>query len=230
MKKSLVKFFAGVTAAASLLLASCTTQNDYLDETTALNKMKIAGFTVTGLDQAYDQATAKLMVKEGVNEDGTDNMVTIGSTTIAAYDANKGYKSGTAYAKFDEPYLFDGDTLQTSKIECVLVVGNEEFKIADTINGAYKNAVLSVKTSPAGTADKDLAISYIAVSVYDGVASYSFASSAVEPIAVPVYMCDFDISTATSAEDLPEGVTIETTTRTGTNNKYTVISLVFFSV
>ena len=35
MKKSLVKFFAGVTAAASLLLASCTTQNDYLDETTA---------------------------------------------------------------------------------------------------------------------------------------------------------------------------------------------------
>ena len=47
MKKSLVKFFAGVTAAASLLLASCTTQNDYLDETTALNKMNIKGFTVT---------------------------------------------------------------------------------------------------------------------------------------------------------------------------------------
>ena len=223
MKKSLVKFFAGVTAAASLLLASCTTQNDYLDETTALNKMNIKGFTVTGLDQAYDQATAKLMVKEGVNEDGTENVVSIGEAVVAAYDATKGYKSGTAYAKFDEPYLYDGDKLQTSKLECYLVVGNDEFKVADTVNGAYKNAVLSVKTSPAGTADKDLASSFIAISVYDGVASYAFASNATEQIAVPVYMCDFDISSATSAEDLPEGVTIETTARTGTNNKYTVI-------
>lgn len=223
MKKSLVKFFAGVTAAASLLLASCTTQNDYLDETTALNKMNIKGFTVTGLDQAYDQATAKLMVKEGVNEDGTENLVSIGEAVVAAYDATKGYKSGTAYAKFDEPYLYDGDKLQTSKLECYLVVGNDEFKVADTVNGAYKNAVLSVKTSPAGTADKDLASSFIAISVYDGVASYTFASNATEQIAVPVYMCDFDISSAASAEDLPEGVTIETTDKTGTNNKYTVI-------
>lgn len=223
MKKSLVKFFAGVTAAASLLLASCTTQNDYLDETTALNKMNIKGFTVTGLDQAYDQATAKLMVKEGVNEDGTENMVCIGEAVVAAYDATKGYKSGTAYAKFDEPYLYDGDKLQTSKLECYLVVGKDEFKVADTVNGAYKNAVLSVKTSPAGTADKDLASSFIAISVYDGVASYAFASNATEQLAVPVYMCDFDISSAASAEDLPEGVTIETTTKTGTNNKYTVI-------
>lgn len=223
MKKSLVKFFAGVTAAASLLLASCTTQNDYLDETTALNKMNIKGFTVTGLDQAYDQATAKLMVKEGVNEDGTENLVSIGEAVVAAYDATKGYKSGTAYAKFDEPYLYDGDKLQTSKLECYLVVGNDEFKVADTVNGAYKNAVLSVKTSPAGTADKDLASSFIAISVYDGVASYAFASNATEQLAVPVYMCDFDISSAESAEDLPEGVTIETTTKTGTNSKYTVI-------
>ena len=223
MKKSLVKFFAGVTAAASLLLASCTTQNDYLDETTALNKMNIKGFTVTGLDQAYDQATAKLMVKEGVDEDGAENMVCIGEAVVAAYDATKGYKSGTAYAKFDEPYLYDGDKLQTSKLECYLVVGNDEFKVADTVNGAYKNAVLSVKTSPAGTADKDLASSFIAISVYDGVASYAFASNATEQIAVPVYMCDFDISSAASAEDLPEGVTIETTDKTGTNNKYTVI-------
>ena len=223
MKKSLVKFFAGVTAAASLLLASCTTQNDYLDETTALNKMNIKGFTVTGLDQAYDQATAKLMVKEGVDEDGAENMVCIGEAVVAAYDATKGYKSGTAYAKFDEPYLYDGDKLQTSKLECYLVVGNDEFKVADTVNGAYKNAVLSVKTSPAGTADKDLASSFIAISVYDGVASYAFASNATEQIAVPVYMCDFDISSAASAEDLPEGVTIETTDKTGTNSKYTVI-------
>lgn len=223
MKKSLVKFFAGVTAAASLLLASCTTQNDYLDETTALNKMNIKGFTVTGLDQAYDQATAKLMVKEGVNEDGTENLVSIGEAVVAAYDATKGYKSGTAYAKFDEPYLYDGDKLQTSKLECYLVVGNDEFKVADTVNGAYKNAVLSVKTSPAGTADKDLASSFIAISVYDGIASYAFASNATEQLAVPVYMCDFDISSAESAEDLPEGVTIETTTKTGTNSKYTVI-------
>lgn len=223
MKKSLVKFFAGVTAAASLLLASCTTQNDYLDETTALNKMNIKGFTVTGLDQAYDQATAKLMVKEGVDEDGAENMVCIGEAVVAAYDATKGYKSGTAYAKFDEPYLYDGDKLQTSKLECYLVVGKDEFKVADTVNGAYKNAVLSVKTSPAGTADKDLAASFIAISVYDGVASYAFASNATEQLAVPVYMCDFDISSAASAEDLPEGVTIETTAKTGTNSKYTVI-------
>ena len=142
MKKSLVKFFAGVTAAASLLLASCTTQNDYLDETTALNKMNIKGFTVTGLDQAYDQATAKLMVKEGVDEDGAENMVCIGEAVVAAYDATKGYKSGTAYAKFDEPYLYDGDKLQTSKLECYLVVGNDEFKVADTV-GAVTNISLN---------------------------------------------------------------------------------------
>ncbi|MBQ5471562.1 MAG: hypothetical protein IIT58_06115, partial [Treponema sp.] len=97
MKKSLVKIFAGVTAAASLLLASCTNQLDYLDQTTALNKMNIKGFTVTGLDQSYDQATAKLMVKEGVDEDGNDVMVSIGSTTVAKYTATEGYKSGTAY-------------------------------------------------------------------------------------------------------------------------------------
>lgn len=223
MKKSLVKIFAGVTAAASLLLASCTNQLDYLDQTTALNKMNIKGFTVTGLDQSYDQATAKLMVKEGVDEDGNDVMVSIGSTTVAKYTATEGYKSGTAYVTFDDPYLYDGDSLETSKLECYLVVGNDEFKVADTANGEYKNAVLKVKTSPAGTADADLVSNYIAVSVYDGVASYAFSSSATEPLAVPVYMCDFDISTAASAGDLPAGVTIDLADKSGTNNKYTVI-------
>lgn len=223
MKKTLVKFFAGVAAAASLLLAGCTNQLDYLDQTTALNKMNIKGFTVSGLDQSYDQATAKLVVIEGQDEDGNDVETVIGTTTVAAYTATEGYKSGTAYVEFDEPYLYDGDSLHTSKLNCFLIVGDDEFKVANTTDGAYEAAGLSVKTSPAGTADADLVSSFIAVTVYDGVAEYAFASSATEPLAVPVYMCDFDISAAASAGDLPAGVTIDLADKTGTNNKYTVI-------
>ena len=223
MKKTLVKFFAGVTAAASLLLASCTNQLDYLDQTTALNKMNIKGFTVSGLDQSYDQATAKLVVIEGQDEDGNDVETVIGTTTIAAYTATQGYKSGTAYVEFDEPYLYDGDSLHTSRLNCFLIVGDDEFKVANTTDGVYEAADLAVKTSPAGTADADLVSSFIAVNVYDGVAEYAFASSATEPIAVPVYMCDFDISSAASSSDLIDGVTIDLADKTGTNNKYTVI-------
>ena len=69
MKKSLVKFFAGVTAAASLLLASCTTQNDYLDETSKLNKFKVAGLSVEGLDKSYNGSEIALKVV-AYDEDG----------------------------------------------------------------------------------------------------------------------------------------------------------------
>lgn len=221
--KKIIRFIAGVSACAALLFAAgCKSQADYLEDTTPIAKMQILGFTVNGLDQAYDQATAKLIVVEK-DEDGKDVETVIGTTTIAAYTATQGYKSGTAYVKFDEPYIFDGEKFHTSKIECFLTVGNDDFKVADTENGKYVNASLSVKTSPAGTADADLAAAFIAVNVYDGVADYSFASKATEPLAVPVYMCDFDISAAASASDLPAGVTIDLADKSGTNNKYSVI-------
>lgn len=222
--KKIANIFAGLTAAALLLgTVGCKDQLTYVEENATVNKMAILGFTVSGLDSSYDQATAKLMVKEGTDEDGKDNIVSIGDTRVAAYDAEKGYKSGCAYVTFDEPYIFDADKFNTSKIECYLSVGNDDFKIADTENGNYKNASLSVKTSPAGTSDDDIVATYIAVNVYDGVASYSFVSKPSEPLAVPVYMCDFDISTAASASDLPNGVTIDLADKSGTNSKYTVI-------
>ena len=222
--KKISSIFAGLTAAALLLGAvGCKDQLTYVEENAPVNKMAILGFTVSGLDSSYDQATAKLMVKEGTDEDGNDNIVTIGDAVVAAYDAEQGYKSGCAYVTFDEPYIFDADEFNTSKIECYLSVGNDDFKIADTENGNYKNASLSVKTSPAGTSDEDIVATYIAVNVYDGVASYSFVSKPSEPLAVPVYMCDFDISTAASASDLPDGVTIDLADKSGTNSKYTVI-------
>ena len=66
MIKTMTKFIAGFAAAASLLLAAgCTNQLDYVNDNTALNKMQIVGFKVSGLDAAYDGATAQLMVSEG---------------------------------------------------------------------------------------------------------------------------------------------------------------------
>ena len=125
MKKSIFNIFAGLTAAALLMTVGCKAQDDYVNDTTALNKMNILGFTVTGLDQSYDQATAKLVVIEGQDEDGNDVETVIGSTTVAAYTATEGYKSGTAYVKFDESYLYDGDKFKTSKLNCFLVVGDD---------------------------------------------------------------------------------------------------------
>lgn len=223
--KKVTKFIAGLSAAAALLLGvSCTNQADYVEDNTALNKMQILGFTVSGLAQSYDQATAKLMVVEK-DDEGKDSAVSIGTTTVAKYvsGAPAGYKSGTAYVKFDEPYIFDGDKFHTSKMECYLVVGKDEFKLTDAANGKLLNASLAVKTSPAGTSNAQLAANFVSVDVYNNVPTYSLVKSPVEPFAVPVYMCDFDISSAASAADLPEGVTIDLADKTGTNNKYTVI-------
>lgn len=217
MIKTMTKFIAGFAAAASLLLAAgCTNQLDYVNDNTALNKMQIVGFKVSGLDAAYDGATAQLMISEG----GSD--VSIGKTTIAAVGKEKSQDSGTAFVKFDEPYIFDGDTFHTSKISMYLQVGTKKFKVADPANGKLDYAKLAVKTSPAGTADKDLVKNYVNIAVYNDVPEYSFVASAVETFAIPVYMCDFDISTAASAADLPAGVEISLADKTGTNNKYTV--------
>lgn len=217
MIKTMTKFIAGFAAAASLLLAAgCTNQLDYVNDNTALNKMQIVGFKVSGLDAAYDGATAQLMVSEGESE------VAIGKTTIAAVGTEKSQDSGTAFVKFDEPYIFDGDTLHTSKISMYLQVGTKSFKVADPANGKLDYAKLAVKTSPAGTADKDLVKNYVNIAVYNDVPEYSFVASAVETFAIPVYMCSFDISTAASEADLPDGVEIKLADKTGTNNKYTV--------
>ena len=217
MIKTMTKFIAGFAAAASLLLAAgCTNQLDYVNDNTALNKMQIVGFKVSGLDAAYDGATAQLMISEGESD------VSIGKTTIAAVGKEKSQDSGTAFVKFDEPYIFDGDTLHTSKISMYLKVGTKSFKVADPANGKLDYAKLAVKTSPAGTADKDLVKNYVNIAVYNDVPEYSFVASAVESFAIPVYMCDFDISTATSKADLPDGVEITLADKTGTNNKYTV--------
>lgn len=217
MIKTMTKFIAGFAAAASLLLAAgCTNQLDYVNDNTALNKMQIVGFKVSGLDAAYDGATAQLMISEGESD------VSIGKTTIAAVGKEKSQDSGTAFVKFDEPYIFDGDTFHTSKISMYLQVGTKSFKVADPANGKLDYAKLAVKTSPAGTADKDLVKNYVNIAVYNDVPEYSFVASAVESFAIPVYMCDFDISTATSAADLPAGVEISLADKTGTNNKYTV--------
>ena len=218
MIKTMTKFIAGFAAAASLLLAAgCTNQLDYVNDNTALNKMQIVGFKVSGLDAAYDGATAKLMISEGKSDD-----VSIGETTIAAVGNEKSQDSGTAFVKFDKPYIFDGDTFHTSKISMYLQVGTKIFKVADPANGKLDYAKLAVKTSPAGTADKDLVKNYVNIAVYNDVPEYSFVASAVESFAIPVYMCEFDISTATSESDLPPGVEITLADKTGTNNKYTV--------
>lgn len=68
-------------------------QADYVEDNTALNKMQILGFSVSGLAQSYDQATAKLMVIEK-DDEGKDSAVAIGTTTVAKYveGAAAGYK------------------------------------------------------------------------------------------------------------------------------------------
>lgn len=233
MIKRFNKILAGITAAAALLLAAgCKNQLDYLNDTIPLNKMYIEGFKVSGLDAAYNQATAALYIANKADPETTD-FVKAGEAVVAAYtkttDAEgnvtySGTESGSAYVKFSEPYLFDGDSIQTSKVKMYLQVGTDEFKIADLENSVYKPAELSVKTSPANTADNELKKAYVKVSVYDGTYSYEWASSAQADLTTPVYMCDFDISSAKSASDssIPEGITLTTSAKKGTNNKYTV--------
>lgn len=219
MKKTLVKFFAGVTAAASLLMAGCTNQLDYLDETVALNKFNVLGLYVEGLNESYNNAPVTLSVKEG------EDFVSYAEGKVAdSYTKDGkvvGYKSGTAYIKLDTPKVFDGDKLETSTFECYITVGADKFLKVAADGLTTENAKLSVPTSPAKTKNADLKGRWVTVNVANGTPTYSLESSAKEPVNVTLYNIKLDLLSCT-AETLPTGVTVSKVAKEGTNQKFTL--------
>ena len=245
MKKTLVKFFAGVTAAASLLLAGCTNQLDYLDQTTARNAFNVAGLYVEGLDKAYNGSEVTLKVVT-VDEDGTKDTVDFVSGVVAdsytkADGTVVGYQSGTAYAKVDAAdQLYDGDQMANwyyaankdadgytpftaSAFECYLQVGNDTYKVASSDGTSLENAKLAVPTSVAKTADSALVSRWVKVNVSDGVATFSLANSADEPVNVTLANIKLNLFNKTENEIAAmSGVTITKTAKTGTHQKITL--------
>lgn len=237
MKKTLVKFFAGVTAAASLLLAGCTNQLDYLDQTTARNAFNVAGLYVEGLDKAYNGSEVTLKVVT-VDEDGTKDTVDFVSGVVAdsytkADGTVVGYQSGTAYAKVDAAdQLYDGDQMANwyyaankdadgytpftaSAFECYLQVGNDTFKVASSDGTSLENAKLAVPTSAAKTADSALVSRWVKVNVSDGVATFSLSGSADEPVNVTLWcVSGVDLVSTANEAALPAGVTVDSATAT----------------
>lgn len=243
MIKRFNKILAGITAAAALLLAAgCKNQLDYLNDTTARNAFNVAGLYVSGLDAGYNGANVALKVV-AVDANGDKSEVDYVAGTVAdSYTNDKGetvgHQSGTVYIKLDEAKLYDGDKMavdyfnangdaddyvafSASSIECYLQVGSDTIKVLSSDGSKLENAKLSVPTSEAGTKDADLISRWVTVNVADGVGTFALAGNASEPINITMYQMKFDIQTAT-ADNLPKGVEIKTSAKTGTNQKFTV--------
>ncbi len=227
MKKTLVKFFAGVTAAASLLMAGCTNQLDYLDETVAINKMNITGLSVAGLDKQYNGTEAVLYVKAG-----DTNVPVVSGFVAGTYTKGTGasaktlnLKAGTVYSVLSNPYTFDGDKYETSTIEMWLTVGQKTFQVHGTdFTGDKVNAKLSVLSSPAGTSNADLKAKMVSVEINGDDAKYSFESSVTPPTKANLYELDlWALNGKTIAEwNAEPGVNVETSTSTTAYPKYTI--------
>lgn len=221
MIKTMTKFIAGFAAAASLLLATgCTNQLDYVNDNTALNKFNVAGLKVTGLDESYNGADIKLLVKKGDNDVAYVSGKVASSYTKETGDV-VGYQSGSAYIKLETPELFDGDSLHTSKFECYLSVGTDTIKVLSSDGTKLENAKLAVPTSPAGTRNADLKSKFVEVVVNDGIGTFSFADKPAEPVNVTMYKVKMDLLKCT-VNNLPAGVEVKTVAKTGTYQKFTL--------
>lgn len=222
MKKTFTKIVAGITAAAALLItAGCKNQLDYVNDTTDINVMKIAGFKVTGIDSLYDKKT--IVLKAVVN--GTDQEIARAVLCESSTDAN--YQSGSAFKKLDTPYVYDGDTNKTSKFECYLDILNADdvsiakVQVPSSDYSKQENAKLTVVSSPAKTADADLASRYVVVTVLNGATTFEWSRSPDKPSYFAMPQIQIDMS-ADAEGSLPTGFTITTTAKSGTHPKYTV--------
>ncbi len=225
MKKLIGKLAGTILVAATLFsVASCKNQLDYVNDTTALNKFNVLGLSVTGLDASYNHADIALMVREKDDEKGNPVFKSYVSGKVSdSYQNEKGetigYKEGTAYIKLDTVKLFDGDTLHTSTFECYLKVGDNTIKLLDGTN-----AKLAVPTSPANTEDKELKKKWVDVVVNGDYGTFSFKNSANEDdfVNVTLYNIKLGLNSVSSEKDLPKGVSVETVSKTGTNQKFTI--------
>lgn len=225
MKKIIGKLAGTILAAAALFsVASCKNQLDYVNDTTALNKFNVLGLSVTGLDASYNHADIALMVREKDNEKGEPTFASYVSGKVSdSYKNDKGdtigYKKGTAYIALKDAKLFDGDTFNTAVFECYLKVGDNTIKLLDGTN-----AKLAVPTSPANTEDKDLEKKWVDVVVNGDYGTFSFKNSTKEDdfVNVTLYNIKLGLNDIEKADDLPKGVTVATTSKTGTNQKFTI--------
>lgn len=230
MIKRLNKIVAGITAAAALLLAAgCKNQLDYVDDTTAVNRMNIIGLSVKNLDKQYNGAPATLFVKEGKNTVTVAQATVAGSITrgTGADAKTLNLKSGTAFIELTKPYTYEGDKLNSSSIEMWLTVGQKTFQINNSKDyTSLENAKLKVLTSPAGTSTSNLVSRYVVVTVKDNTASYEFASTANAATKENLYELDIDAAYK-GASNLADwnktsGVKAVATEKAGTNPKYTI--------
>lgn len=240
--KKVTKFIAGLSAAAALLLGvSCTNQADYVEDTAARNAFNVAGLYVEGLDAGYNSSAVALKVV-GVAEDGAkdESIVAVSGKIADSYtkaDGTKiGYKSGSAYIKLDDLYLYDGDKMaqdyykanstkdgfspfSASSFECYLTVGSDTIKVLAADGVSVENAKLKVPTSPADTNNAALAKKWVKVCVKDGFGTFSFVSQPDEPVNATLTCLSLDVKTVTESSG---AYTINTTDKTGAYPKYTL--------
>ena len=121
-----------LTALACLLCFSCTNINDpeaLTADKFTVNKMKVEGFLLDGLNDVYDGCDFTLIREEIVTTtikdtsladdkqpkvDPVTNKIELGTGTVA--DLDNLYKSGTAYVKLDKPVIIE-DKPATVKTE-----------------------------------------------------------------------------------------------------------------
>ena len=230
MKKIIGKLAGTILAAAALFsVASCKNQLDYVNDTTAINRMKILGFHASGEAlKSYNGATAALYVVEN------EVAKCIAKGEVAGTNSsNLNYLSGNAYVKLTTPYIFDGDKYHVSSIEMYLVVADKTLKVWNKDFTSKENASLSIPSSPAGTDDKDLEERFVTITVPsvddDASVLYDFAksNSVTEPTKSNLYEIYADkvgiLGNKTIAEwnKIP-GIKVETETSKTTNPKYTI--------
>lgn len=239
--KKVTKFIAGLSAAAALLLGvSCTNQADYVEDNTARNAFNVAGLYVEGLDAGYNGSTVTLNVV-GVDDDGAkdENIAAVTGKIADSYTKDGttvGYKSGSAYIKLDDLYLYDGDKMaqayyranstkdgfapfSANSFECYLTVGSDTIKVIAADGVSVENAKLSVPTSPADTNNASLAKKWVKVSVKDGVGTFSLASAPDEPVNATLTCLTLDVTSLTESSG---AYTLKTSDKAGANGKYTL--------
>lgn len=229
MVKRLNKIVAGITAAAALLFAAgCKNQLDYVDDTTALNKMRILGFYASGEGlKNFDGASAELYVVE------SKVAKCIAKGEVAGTNSEKlNYQSGTAYVKLDKPYLFDGDKHHTSSVEMYLVVADKSFQIWNSTYTEKNNVSLAIPTSPAGTSDSELVERFVNITLpskdspTDAV-MYEWKASVTEPTKSNLYEIAADKLGILGSKTIKEwndidGVNVTTADSSSINPKYTI--------
>ena len=148
-----------LTALACLLCFSCTNINDPETLTAdkfTVNKMKVEGFYIEGLDESYDQKTIQLMyaIKD---KDGKEQASLVAEAIVGGKD--KSTLPDKAYVKLAEPKVVEGNGTYYLKFK-----DDDKTKV-QVLNKKmeYENADVGMLSSPYGTKDDALISKFMVV-------------------------------------------------------------------